>query len=111
LAQNQKQMNQMMRQVQQMQEDMATAQAALADATVEGSAGGGVVKVVVSGTGEVRSVTIAPDVVDPDDVDMLQDLVVAAVNDGLRRANELQTEKMGAVTGGLDLGSLGGLLG
>jgi nucleoid-associated protein EbfC len=111
LAQNQKQLNQMMRQVQQMQEDMATAQAALADATVEGSAGGGVVKVVVSGTGEVRSVTIAADVVDPDDVDMLQDLVVAAVNDGLRRANELQTEKMGAVTGGLDLGGLGGLLG
>ena len=51
-------------------------------------------------------VTIAPDAVDPDDVDMLQDLVVAAVNDGLRHANELQTEKMGAVTGGLDLGGL-----
>ena len=111
MAQNPKQMNQMMRQVQQMQQDMAAAQQALADATVEGSAGGGAVKVVVSGTGDLRSVEITPDVVDPDDVEMLQDLVVAAVNDGLRRANELQTEKMGAVTGGLDLGSLGGLLG
>jgi len=111
VAQNPKQVNQMMRQVQQMQQDMAAAQQALADATVEGSAGGGAVKVAVSGTGDLRSVEITPDVVDPDDVEMLQDLVVAAVNDGLRRANELQTEKMGAVTGGLDLGSLGGLLG
>ena len=104
------QLNQMMRQMQQMQEDMATAQAALADETVEMSAGGGMVKAVATGAGELRSVTIAPEVVDPDDIEMLQDLVVAAVNEALRAAHELQTQKMGSVTSGLDLGALGGLL-
>lgn len=108
---NQKQLNQMMRQMQKMQEDMATAQAALAEQTVEASAGGGMVKAVVTGSGEVRAVSIAADVVDPDDVEMLEDLVVAAVNEGLRAAQDLQAQKMGAVTGGMDLGSLGGLLG
>jgi nucleoid-associated protein EbfC len=101
----------MMKQVQQMQADMAAAQDALADATVEGSAGGGMVKVTVSGTGEVQAVRISPDVVDPDDVEMLEDLVLAAVSDGLRRANELANEQIGGVTGGVDLGGLGGLLG
>ena len=105
------QLNQMMKQMQKMQADMAAAQDALADATVEGSSGGGMVKVVVTGTGDVQSVQIAPEVVDPDDVEMLEDLVLAAVGDGLRRAHELQGERMGNVTGGLDLGSLGGLLG
>ena len=108
---NQKQINQMMKQVQKMQADMAAAQDALAAATVEGSAGGGVVKVVVTGSGEVQSVHIAPEVVDPDDVEMLEDLVLAAVSDGLRRAQDLAAEKMGGVTGGLDIGGLGGLLG
>ena len=108
---NQKQINQMMKQVQKMQADMAAAQDALADATVEGSAGGGMVKVVVTGAGEVQSVRISPDVVDPEDVEMLEDLVLAAVSDGLRRAQELAAEKMGGVTGGLDIGGLGGLLG
>jgi DNA-binding YbaB/EbfC family protein len=89
---NQKQINQMMKQVQKMQADMAAAQDALADATVEGSAGGGMVKVVVTGSGDVQAVRIAPDVVDPDDVEMLEDLVLAAVNDGLRRAQELAAE-------------------
>jgi DNA-binding YbaB/EbfC family protein len=108
------QLNQMMKQMQKMQADMAAAQDALAEATVEGSAGGGMVKVVVTGSGEVRSVQISPDVVDPDDVEMLEDLVLAAVSDGLRRSQEMQQERMGGVTGGLDLGSLGdlgGLLG
>jgi len=104
------QINQVMRQMQQMQEDMAAAQSALADETVEVSAGGGMVKAVATGTGELCSVTIAPDVVDPDDIEMLQDLVVAAVNEALRAAQELQTQKMGSVTSGIDLGSLGGLL-
>jgi nucleoid-associated protein EbfC len=108
---NQKQLNQMMKQVQKVQADMAAAQEALAAATVEGSAGGGMVKVVVTGAGEVESVRIAPEVVDPDDVEMLEDLVLAAVSDGLRRAQELAAEKMGGVTGGLDIGGLGGLLG
>jgi DNA-binding YbaB/EbfC family protein len=108
---NQKQMNQMMKQVQKMQADMAAAQDALGETTVEGSAGGGMVKVTVTGTGEVQSVTISPDVVDPDDVEMLEDLVLAAVGDGLRRANELAASQMGGLTGGMDLGALGGLLG
>jgi DNA-binding YbaB/EbfC family protein len=97
--------------MQKTQADMAAAQEALAQATVEGSAGGGMVKVVVSGAGEVQSVRIAPEVVDPDDVEMLEDLVVAAVGEGLRRAQELQAERMGSVTGGLDVGGLGGMLG
>jgi DNA-binding YbaB/EbfC family protein len=104
---NQKQLNQMMRQVQKMQADMAAAQDALAAATVEGSAGGGMVKVVVTGSGEVQRVTIDPSVVDPTDIETLEDLVVAAVADGLRRASELQSTRLGAVTGGLDLGALG----
>ncbi len=103
--------DQMMKQVQKMQADMAAAQEALAEATVEGSAGGGMVKVVVTGSGDVQSVRIAPEVVDPDDVEMLEDLVLAAVGDGLRRAQDLAAEKMGGVTGDIDLGGLGNLLG
>ena len=101
----------LMRQMQRMQEDMASAQDALAAQTVEGSAGGGMVKATATGTGELRAVSIDAEVVDPDDVEMLQDLVVAAVSEALRAAQELQTNTMGSVTGGLDLGSLGGLLG
>jgi nucleoid-associated protein EbfC len=108
---NQKQMNQMMRQVQQMQADMEAAQRELAQDTVEGSAGGGVVTAVVTGAGELRSVSIEPDVVDPNDVEMLEDLVVAAVTDGLRKAQELQAERLGGLAGGLDVGGLGNLLG
>ena len=101
----------LMRQMQRMQQDMSDAQAALAAQTVEGSAGGGVVKATASGSGELQAVSISPDVVDPDDVEMLEDLVVAAVTEALRAAQDLQAESMGSVTGGLDLGSLGGLLG
>jgi DNA-binding YbaB/EbfC family protein len=97
----------MLRKVQQMQADMQAAQDALAAETVEGSAGGGMVKVTVSGSGTVQKVSIDASVVDPDDVETLEDLVVAAVADGLRRASELQSSRLGAVTGGLDLGSLG----
>ena len=104
-------MNQMMQQMQKMQADMASTQAALAEESVEGSAGGGVVTAVVSGTGELRRISISPDVVDPDDVDMLEDLVVAAVGEALRAAQDLQARQMGSVTSGLDLGALGGLLG
>lgn len=101
----------LMRQMQRMQDDMASAQAALAEQTVEGSAGGGVVTATATGAGEIRAVSIAAEVVDPDDVEMLEDLVVAAVSEALRAAQELQATTMGSVTGGLDLGSLGGLLG
>jgi DNA-binding YbaB/EbfC family protein len=105
------QLNQMMRQMQKMQEEMAAAQTALADDTVEVTAGGGMVKAVVSGTGEIRSLSIDPKVVDPDDVEMLEDLVLAICNEAQRAAQALQSERMGAVTGGLDLGSLDGLIG
>jgi DNA-binding YbaB/EbfC family protein len=104
-----KQLNQMMQQMQKVQADMAAAQDALAAETVEGSAGGGKVKAVVTGTGELQSISIAPDVVDPDDVEMLEDLVVAAVSEGLRMAQEKQRERMGGAVG--DLGGLGELLG
>ena len=108
---NPKQLNQMMRQVQKMQADMAAAQQALADETVEASVGGGMVKAVVTGTGELQSVSISPEVVDPDDVEMLEDLVVAAVVEAMRLAQERAAERMGGLTAGLDLGGLGGLLG
>jgi DNA-binding YbaB/EbfC family protein len=108
---NQKQLNQMMRQMQKMQEDMAQTQAALAAETIEASAGGGMVKAVVTGTGALQSISIAAEVVDPDDIEMLEDLVVAAVNEALRQAQDLHAGRMGAVTGGLDLGPLGGMLG
>lgn len=101
----------LMRQMQRMQQDMSDAQAALAEQTVEGSAGGGMVKATASGSGDLRAVSISPDVVDPDDVEMLEDLVLAAVSEALRAAQELQAESMGSVTGGVDLGALGGLLG
>lgn len=108
---NPKQLNQMMRQVQKMQAEMAAAQEALADEVVEASVGGGMVKATVSGTGELQSVSISPDVVDPDDVEMLEDLVVAAVVEAMRMAQEKAAERMGGLTAGLDLGGLGGLLG
>lgn len=108
---NPKQINQMMRQVQKMQADMASAQESLAAETVEASVGGGMVTAVVSGTGDLQSVSISPDVVDPDDVEMLEDLVVAAVVEAMRMAQEKAAERMGGLTAGLDLGGLGGLLG
>jgi hypothetical protein len=102
-------MQQMLQQVQKMQRDMQEAQEALVHETVEGSAGGGVVKVTVSGDLQVKAVQIAPEAADPEDVEMLGDLVLAAVNDALRAAQELAAQRMGGATGGLDLGSLGGL--
>jgi DNA-binding YbaB/EbfC family protein len=97
----------MMKQVQKMQADMLAAQEALATMEVEGSAGGGMVKAVVTGSGELRSVSISADVVDPDDIEMLEDLVVAAVTEAMRASQELQSEQMGPVTGGLDLSAFG----
>ena len=107
MAKSKPPMNNMMRQVQQMQEQMAAAQAALAETTVEGSAGGGMVKATVTGTGELVSITLAPEIVDPDDIEMLQDLVVAAVADASRASQALQSEQMGGVTGGIDLSAFG----
>jgi hypothetical protein len=100
-------MNKMLQQVQKMQQDMVAAQEQLKSETVEASAGGGMVKVVVSGDLEVKSITISADAIDPDDPELLQDMVLAAVNEGLRSAQELAANKMGGLTGGLDLGGLG----
>jgi DNA-binding YbaB/EbfC family protein len=91
------------RMAQQMQQNMARVQSELEAATIDGSAGGGVVNATVTGKGELVSITIDPSAVDPADVEMLQDLVVAAVNDALRASRELAEEKMAAVTGGLKI--------
>jgi DNA-binding YbaB/EbfC family protein len=98
-------MNQMLKQVQKMQEDMLAAQESLKDEVVEASAGGGMVTVQVTGDQVVKSVTIDPQAVDPDDVELLQDMVLAAVNEGLRAAQELASSKLGGIAGGL--GGLG----
>jgi nucleoid-associated protein EbfC len=100
-------MQQMMKQVQKMQADMAAAQEQLKHEEVEASAGGGMVKVKVSGDLVVKAVVIAPDAIDPDDPELLQDMVLAATNEALRAAQELQQSKLGGLTGGMDLGSLG----
>ncbi|MEZ5120816.1 MAG: YbaB/EbfC family nucleoid-associated protein [Solirubrobacterales bacterium] len=100
-------MQQMLKQVQKMQQDMMAAQEQLKHEVVEASAGGGMVTVKVTGDLEVKDVKISPEAVDPDDVDLLQDLVMAATNEALRSAQELAATKMGGLTGGLDLGSMG----
>jgi DNA-binding YbaB/EbfC family protein len=100
-------MNELLKQAQKMQQQLAEAQAAAAEQVVEGQAGGGVVKVTVTGGMEFRSVSIDPTVVDPDDVEMLEDLILAAIRDALARAGQVSQQAMG----GLDLGGLGGLLG
>jgi DNA-binding YbaB/EbfC family protein len=103
-------MNQMLKQVQQMQAEMAKAQEELASEVVEASAGGGMVTVKVTGALEVREIRIDPEAIDPEDADMLQDLVLAAINEALRSAQELAANRMGAATGGLGgPGGLGGL--
>ncbi len=93
----------MMRQAQQIQKQMLRLQEELESSTVEATVGGGVVTAVVSGKMKVESITIDPDVVSPEDVDMLQDLVIAAVNEGLDKAQQLASQRMGALTGGMNL--------
>jgi DNA-binding YbaB/EbfC family protein len=100
-------MNQLLAQAQQMQEQLLAAQEQAANQEVEGHAGGGVVKIVVTGGMEFKSVTISPEAVDPDDVEMLQDLVLAALHDAMARVQELQQGAMGGMgLGGLDVGGL-----
>ena len=97
--------NKMMKQVQQMQADMMKAQEQLKDEVVEASAGGGMVTVKISGDLELREIKIDPEAVDPEDVEFLQDMVLAATNEAIRSAQELANRKMGGLTGGLgDLG-------
>ena len=98
--------NQLMKQVQQMQVEMAKAQDALASERVEGTAGGGAVTASATGQGDLVSITLSPDVVDPADIEMLQDLIVAAVTDALRASRALQESRLGGLAGGM-AGGLG----
>jgi DNA-binding YbaB/EbfC family protein len=100
-------MQQLLKQAQKMQEEMLAAQDTLKDETVQASAGGGMVTVEVTGDLVVKSIKIDPEAVDPEDVELLSDMVLAAVNEGLRAAQELAAAKMGGIAGGL--GGLGGL--
>jgi DNA-binding YbaB/EbfC family protein len=93
----------LMKQAQQAQAQMAAAQAELADAEVSASAGGGMVKVTMTGDQQLKSVHIDPDAVDPQEVDLLEDMVLAAVNEAARAAADLAARKMDAVTGGLNI--------
>ena len=102
-------MNQMMRQVQQMQAEMMKAQEQLKHEVVEASAGGGMVTVKMTGELELIDIRIDPGAIDPEDAELLGDMVQAAVNEAIRSAQELAATKMGAVTGGLGGGGLGGL--
>ncbi|MGI6776797.1 MAG: YbaB/EbfC family nucleoid-associated protein [Acetivibrionales bacterium] len=94
-------MGNLMKQAQKMQRDMAKLQEELEEMTVEATAGGEAVKVVASGKKEIKEIIIKPEVVDPDDVEMLQDLIMAAVNEALRKADEMASQEMSKITGGL----------
>ena len=99
-------MNQMMKQVKRMQEQMLKAQEELGGKVIEGSSGGGVVTVQVNGHKKLLSIQIKPEAVDPEDVEMLQDLVITAVNDALTQAEELANNDMGKFTGGMKIPGL-----
>ena len=96
-------MQKMLKQVQKMQAEMAKAQEELKNKTVDATAGGGVITVTANGNQEIVAIKIEPDAVDPDDVEMLQDLVVAAVNEALRKAQDLVAQEMQKITGGLNI--------
>ena len=102
-------MNALMKQAQQMQNDMMQAQEQLKDEVVEASAGGGMVKVKMGGDLTLREIKIDPEAIDPEESEILADMVQAAVNEGLRAAQELAASKMGGITGGMGGGGMGGL--
>lgn len=97
-------LQQMMRQAQKMQEDIAVLQQELNGREVEATSGGGMVRVVAYGNKELKSIEINPEAIDKDDIEMLQDLVLAAVNEAIRKADDMMKTEMAKVTGGLDLG-------
>lgn len=99
-------MNSMMKQAQKLQKKMLKTQAELALKTVEASSGGGMVKVVANGGQKIESIVLEKEVVDPEDIEMLQDLVLAAVNDALNKAQEMVSSEMGKLTGGLNIPGL-----
>ena len=100
-------MNNLMKQAQKMQKQMAETQEALGDKTLEMTSGGGAVKIVITGKKEIKEIKINPEVVDSDDVEMLEDLVLSAVNEAIRQADEMYNNEMGKITGGM--GGGGGL--
>ena len=99
-------MSKMLKQAQKIQQEMAKLQEELKERTVDASAGGGVVEVTVNGKQELLAIKINPEVVDPEDVEMLQDLILAAVNEGLRKSQEMVAEEMSKITGGLNIPGL-----
>jgi len=103
-------MGQIMKQAQKFQAKMAKLQEELKDKTVEASAGGGMVTVVANGGQDILSIKIDPEVVDPDDVEMLQDLIIAAVNDALNKAKAMMNEEMGQLTKGMNIPGMPGLM-
>lgn len=96
-------MNNMMKQAQKMQQEMMKLQQEIEQRTIEASAGGGAINVVIKGNKQIQSIVIKPEVVDPDDVEMLQDLVMAAVNEAIRQVEEMMAREMGKFTGGMNL--------
>lgn len=105
--QNNMSRNAMMERIQKMQEDMANKQAEVEAAEFTASAGGGAVEVKVSGKHEILGITVKPEVVDPDDVEMLEDLLIASLNEAIRKANDTMEREMGAFTNGLGIPGLG----
>lgn len=99
----------MMQKLQKMQEEMAKTQAAVEEAEFTASAGGGAVEVTVSGKHEIKSIKMQPDVVDPEDIEMLEDLLLASLNEAMRKADETMDSEMGKLTGGLNIPGMGGL--
>lgn len=100
-------MNNMLKQAQKMQKQMEEIQAEMEQKTLEVTSGGGAVKIVISGKKEIKSIELKPEIVDPDDVEMLQDLLLVAVNEAVRQAEEMTSSAMNKVTGGM--GGMGGL--
>jgi hypothetical protein len=103
-------MGQIMKQAQQIQSKMAKLQEDLGDRTVESSSGGGMVTVIANGRQEILSIEIDQEVIDPDEIEMLQDLIIAAVNDALSRARDMVNEEMGKLTKGMNIPGMPGLL-
>lgn len=99
----------MMKKLQEMQSNMESLQAELADAEYSASAGGGAVDVTVNGSHEVKAIHIKPEVVDPEETDMLEDLLLAALNEAMRKADETAEREMGKITGGLNIPGMGGM--
>lgn len=99
----------MMQKIQKMQEEMQKTQAAVEEAEFTASAGGGAVEVTVNGKHEVKAIKMKPEIVDPDDIEMLEDLLLASLNEAMRKADETMESEMGKLTGGLNIPGMGGL--